>query len=126
MLERDREVKNAGRVTIEGRAYRELVIVVTMGGRWTIKEKKKKEKRTEREGGREEEEEEEEEEGPLEKRFGGPRGSLYIPSRIFRHGREGGTETIWWWLGVWTGELNWFGDLPPSGPIYKSAVASSL
>ena len=53
MLERDREVKNAGRMTIEGRAYRELVVVVTMRGRWTIKrkEKEKRKGRRGREGG---------------------------------------------------------------------------
>ena len=121
MLERDREVKNAGEGDNRGKSVQRI------GGcrddAWTMDNKKKrKRKRKGRRGGREEEKEEE---GPLEKRLGGPRGSLYIPSRIFRHGREGGTEYLVV-TGVWIGELNWFGDLPPSGPIYKSAVASSL
>jgi hypothetical protein len=38
-------------VTIEGRAYKESMVVVTMRGRWTIKRKEKEKKKTEREGG---------------------------------------------------------------------------
>ena len=68
------------------------------------KKKRKEKRKRRREGGREEEEEEDE--GPLEKRLGGPRVCLYIPSRVFRRGMKRDAERLSWVVvtGVWTGE----------------------
>jgi hypothetical protein len=74
------------------------MVVVTMRGRWTIKRKEKEKKSRRR--GREEEEEERTAGG---ERVGWAKGKFIYPSGIFRHGRKSGGETIWWWLGAWTG-----------------------
>ena len=71
------------------------MVVVTMRGRWTIK-RKEKEKKKRREGGRRSK-------GPLEKRLGGPRVSLYTEPYIPMRNQARCRETIWWWLGVWAG-----------------------
>jgi hypothetical protein len=70
----------------------ESMVVVTMRGRWTIK-RKEEEKRKRREGGGGEGGGRK---GPLEKRFGGPRVSLYIPSGRFRDGKKTDGTGYWW------------------------------
>ena len=87
------------------------------------KKKRKEKRKRRREGGREGGGGGEE---PLEKRLGGPRVCLYIPSRVFRRGIKRNAERLSWVVvtGVWTGEcsMNWFTDFPPSGPIYNSTL----
>lgn len=86
------------------------MVVVTMRGRWTIK-RKEKEKEKDGEGGRRRRRRRK---GPLEKRLGGPRVSLYIPSRVFRRGIKFDAERLSG--GDWG--LDWGrtgSDFPPSG-----------
>ena len=78
------------------------MVVVTMRGRWTIK-RKEKEKKKRREGGRRRRRSK----GPLEKRLGGPRVSLYIPSGRFRDGRKRDADKLSG--GDWG--LNWGDEL---------------
>ena len=94
------------------------MVVVTMRGRGTIKRNEKEKKRRRRRGRRRRRRRRK---GPLEKRLGGSRGRLYIPSGSFRDGRKSDADRllIWWWLGSELEGMNWFRDFPPSGTIYK-------